>query len=422
MPVPTPELGLQKGLDADDTADYLTISLANSLTTVDSLFSNVSGHTHAGPHQGGPIGSGSISGALDIQDWYRSTGHTTAFATTGAGMEMYYDSTQGGVLQSYNRATATLLPVKLLGSTVGLYAGSGAEVLHIAADNSSTFLGTVTCDSNLTVNGTSQLTGTVTCNAISCTGFSASGNASVTGTIVVGALSTTGSVTAGALTATGSVTTATLTVSGGSSFSGTLSIPLNGLIQWAGGGSVTSSTAGYITINNLTVTGQTNLNGSVSVGGNLTTPGQVSAFQYNIGPNGQYIFPVSTSIRYAAAAGGVHSFEYVGGGMAPCGASAFTVGSARRLKTNIVALVDPLEIVTDERVHGVSYTEIASGEQKVGFVADDWLGVLPSVVALDDMGDVEALDYDRISAVTFEALKAFVARTEARLAALETAA
>lgn len=57
MPTPTPELGLQKALDADDTADYLDTSLANSLTTIDSLFSNTSGHTHGGVHQGAPIGS-----------------------------------------------------------------------------------------------------------------------------------------------------------------------------------------------------------------------------------------------------------------------------------------------------------------------------------------------------------------------------
>lgn len=75
MPSPTPELGLQKALDADDTADYLDTALANSLTTIDSLFSNTSGHTHGGVHQGAPIGSipasaipdGSITSAK-IQD------------------------------------------------------------------------------------------------------------------------------------------------------------------------------------------------------------------------------------------------------------------------------------------------------------------------------------------------------------------
>ena len=53
----TPELALSTAVDSDDNADYLTISLANSLRTVDALFSNTSGHSHSGAHQGGPIGS-----------------------------------------------------------------------------------------------------------------------------------------------------------------------------------------------------------------------------------------------------------------------------------------------------------------------------------------------------------------------------
>jgi hypothetical protein len=125
------------------------------------------------------------------------------------------------------------------------------------------------------------------------------------------------------------------------------------------------------------------------------------------------------TISYRCGPGGNHSFEFTAGGFAACTASAFTPSSARRLKADIQILVDPLATVLDPRVHGVSYTEIASGEHKVGFVADDWLGVLPEVVELDDIGDVQALDYDRISAVTFEALKRFAIDTDVRLRALE---
>jgi hypothetical protein len=55
MPAPTPELGLEKALDSDDNADYLDTYLSSSLTTIDSLFNNISGHVHYGPHQGGMI-------------------------------------------------------------------------------------------------------------------------------------------------------------------------------------------------------------------------------------------------------------------------------------------------------------------------------------------------------------------------------
>jgi len=106
----------------------------------------------------------------------------------------------------------------------------------------------------------------------------------------------------------------------------------------------------------------------------------------------------------------------------PVYASVFSVQSARKAKTDIQLLSDPLSLVTDPRVHAVRYTERDTGKASLGFVADDWLPVLPEVVALDELGDVLALDYDRISAVTFEALKQYIVRTEARLAALENAA
>src|SRR5262252_6480327 len=77
MPTATTELNLQLALDSDDDADYLTISLANSLRNIDALFNNVNGHNHSGAHQGGPIGTGSVTtamladgsiGTLDIAD------------------------------------------------------------------------------------------------------------------------------------------------------------------------------------------------------------------------------------------------------------------------------------------------------------------------------------------------------------------
>jgi hypothetical protein len=61
----TTELSLSTAVDSDDNADYLTINLANSLRTVDGLFNSVTGHTHAGAHQGAPIvpATGSITSA-----------------------------------------------------------------------------------------------------------------------------------------------------------------------------------------------------------------------------------------------------------------------------------------------------------------------------------------------------------------------
>src|SRR5215472_3743812 len=61
----TTELNLATAVDSDDNADYLTISLANSLRTVDALFNSVTGHNHGGAHQGGPVtpAAGTIPGS-----------------------------------------------------------------------------------------------------------------------------------------------------------------------------------------------------------------------------------------------------------------------------------------------------------------------------------------------------------------------
>jgi hypothetical protein len=60
MPGNTPELNLKTAVDADDNADYLTISLASSLTTLDALFHSTTGHDHAAAHEGPPLGTGAI--------------------------------------------------------------------------------------------------------------------------------------------------------------------------------------------------------------------------------------------------------------------------------------------------------------------------------------------------------------------------
>jgi hypothetical protein len=97
----------------------------------------------------------------------------------------------------------------------------------------------------------------------------------------------------------------------------------------------------------------------------------------------------------------------------------FSPASARWFKSNIETLPDPLGTVLDDRLHGVSYYDTRREVHSVGFVADDWLEVVPEVVITDEFGAPEALDYDRIGAITFEALKRYITQTDARLAALE---
>ena len=52
----TPELNLVTAEDDDDIADYNVLSLADSLTIVDGLFNQATGHSHNGAHQGATLG------------------------------------------------------------------------------------------------------------------------------------------------------------------------------------------------------------------------------------------------------------------------------------------------------------------------------------------------------------------------------
>lgn len=191
----------------------------------------------------------------------------------------------------------------------------------------------------------------------------------------------------------------------------------NGIISTAGGPLYVRSAQGTINMDSgpLFVT-----NGAVTATaciGQQWTAGPTHFFAAN--NSGPYIQAAGNAIRYDTVGASVNSFESQGGGFSPCQASAFNPVSARRFKADIVTLDDPLDMVLDERVHAVRYTNIWTDEPSLGFVAEDWLGVLPEVVDLNDDGDVMALDYDRISAVTFEALKQHVIKTNARLDALE---
>src|SRR5215204_55000 len=100
---------------------------------------------------------------------------------------------------------------------------------------------------------------------------------------------------------------------------------------------------------------------------------------------------------------------------------AWTPYSAAEGKTDIVVMADALELVRNEALHGVRYTHAESGTASLGFIADEWLPLVPEIVVLDEAGQPLAMDYDRVGAITFEGLKQYIAQTDARLTALEAA-
>jgi hypothetical protein len=221
------------------------------MTDVQSLAQAVELHTHDAAGKGLGVAGTAIKTAIDMPDWFRSTGHTSAYPAAGQGLEMFYEPGSGGlgIVQAYNRGASQFMPLQLMGSSVGLYAGAGSAALTISNTGTTVLSFPVTCNQDLAVGGATHLTGQLTCNGITCAGINSSAAVSVTGNF---------------------------------------------------------SASGTATVGNLTTTG------TASVGA-LTTPNAVSAGQYNIGTGGSYILPLNPSIRYMSMGGGEHSFEALSG-------------------------------------------------------------------------------------------------------------
>jgi hypothetical protein len=181
MPNLTSELGLQQGVDDDDTADYLTAMLAPSLSILDGLFNASTGHNHSGAHQGAPIVASSLRGPYDFADWIRSTARTSPVPTSGVGLEMYWDSAgNAGVVQSYDRVGSAYRDTRVRGSAVLLTNGAGQSLI-LGTDGTTTIPGNLTAPGGLTVSSLSVTTNLVV-----------GGNANITGTLTVGAITTGG--------------------------------------------------------------------------------------------------------------------------------------------------------------------------------------------------------------------------------------
>jgi len=83
-------------------------------------------------------------------------------------------------------------------------------------------------------------------------------------------------------------------------------------------------------------------------------------------------------------------------------AYSFVTYSDRALKTNIITIENPLEIVNNLR--GVTYNDIRSGNSSVGFIAQEVLEVLPELV-FEQPGGLLSLDYVSMIGVLVEAIK-----------------
>ena len=433
----TTELALSTAVDTDDTADYLTLNLANSLRTLDALFNNVTGHTHASAHQGGPIAASSITGAIDKADWYRSTGHTTPYPGSGVGIEMYWSGT-AGILQSFNRATAAYAETDIYGSTVKVGA-NGGTAFTVAADQGVTFAGNIgvagasNLAGTLAVSGTSTLTGTVSANALNCTAFAASSTGSFGGQVTV----TTGNVQLnngllvlgsggpywqnnGGTMATASPLSTNGTFTAGGRISGTdIVIGTAQSFLWQGGTPSIYGDASVLQFRSPSLWRFTDTGTAKYVDVQIVTLSSgASSLQINASHN--------VAATQGMVVGGTNlngQSLYVNGGAG--GPTGWQQVSTRRYKSSIESLPDALDIVTNDTVHGYHFQidppDLEQPLYQYGFIGEEWLAVAPDVVTIDTGGEVQFMDYGQVTPIIFEALKDYIARTDARLAALEAA-
>jgi len=190
---------------------------------------------------------------------------------------------------------------------------------------------------------------------------------------------------------------------------------------WHGGQYYFRNLAGSVDLLTVASTGNTIVRGTLTVNaarganqGNITFYGSAG---------GDYAIFSESGNLYVWGPNGVYVQGSGGSGWKPISASAFNVNSAAAGKSAIAPITDPMLIVTNDALHGVTYNDV-TGEAPVsaiGFVADAWAPIVPEVVAYDHEGNLSGMDYAKVGAITFEALKNFAVATQARLDALEAA-
>ena len=117
-------------------------------------------------------------------------------------------------------------------------------------------------------------------------------------------------------------------------------------------------------------------------------------------------------------------------------ANAWINASSKDFKKNVAPIDNPLGILLNPALRGVQYDhdwELPDGirntrndplfgtKHNIGFIADDWLPHVPEIVATDENGKAEGMDYARVTALLWEALREYITATNERLGALESA-
>lgn len=173
----TAELGLKTAVDADDTADYLTIDLRNSLNTVDGLFNATTGHNHNGSHQGGNL----VFNAVNTTSIAFANGATLGPFATGNQLRF----------QSTNVSFSGAITIDGGSTHTGAAAFSaGVTVTGLLAANGGLNTTNLTASQNATISGTLGVTGATTLGGLTVNGAATIASATINGTLLVSGVTT----------------------------------------------------------------------------------------------------------------------------------------------------------------------------------------------------------------------------------------
>jgi hypothetical protein len=386
------------------------------------------------------VGSGSFtinnSGQANITATIDSTSPSTGVLTLGGGLGMAKNLTVGGGISAaggitfsgltrLTNTTAATSPTVAAFTVVG---GIGAGSLHVGAGGQS-----IAGPLNVTSAGAVNMASAVASNSTTSGALTVVGGVGIGGALYVGGITTAGGISmGGALTVGGGITAARLDCSG---------VMKSGSIT-TGAFSATSLAASATTPSTTTGSGALVVGGGAGIGGALNVGGGITAASLDLGTGAIKSGPVtcgnitssgtfsattlSATSNTASTSTGSGALVVAGGvgiggllnATTIVASGNITAFSDSRFKEDIKTIENALE--KTQALNGVSYTDKASKEKRIGLIAQEIKEVIPEVVFVNGDDQIHSVAYGNLVGLLVQAIKELNAKVDRLSAKVET--
>lgn len=116
-----------------------------------------------------------------------------------------------------------------------------------------------------------------------------------------------------------------------------------------------------------------------------------------------FLNQTSETLVYKAASSNVTVAKLDSANTGTFTATSIVETSALKYKENISPIQNSLESI--KKIKGVKFNLIGNQKTQIGFIADDIESILPEVVTKNKDGEIEGLEYSRLTALLVEAVK-----------------